>query len=104
MRYSDRSVSAHFEVTKIRLNDDFLSEEGKVRDCITRVLPNSGPYFSSAAIDDCALSARQVVEDAALDERVYARVAEQDQRGTIIVAARNLLREMRIKPRQRGAA
>ena len=42
-----RSVSAHFEVTKIRLNDDFLSEEGKVRDCITRVLPNSGPYFSS---------------------------------------------------------
>src|SRR6516165_5816032 len=36
------------------------------------------------AIDDCALSARHVVEDAALD----ARVAEQDQRCTIIIAAR----------------
>lgn len=59
---------------------------------------------SARSNDDCALSARHVVEDAALDERVYARVAEQDQRGTIIVAARNLLREMRIKPRQRGAA
>ena len=58
----------------------------------------------TSARSNCALSARQVVEDAALDERVYARVAEQDQRGTIIVAARNLLREMRIKPRQRGAA
>src|SRR5262249_14933125 len=40
------------------------------------------------AIDDCALSPRYVVEDAALDKRVYARVAEQDQRSTIIVAAR----------------
>src|SRR5258708_12836814 len=40
------------------------------------------------AIDDCALSARHVVEDAALDKRVYARVAEQDQRCTIIIAAR----------------
>src|SRR5262249_16949851 len=39
------------------------------------------------AIDDCALSARHVVEDAALDKRVYARVAEQDQRCTIILAA-----------------
>src|SRR6516164_6971954 len=40
------------------------------------------------AIDDCALSARHVVEDAALDKRVYAQVAEQDQRCTIIIAAR----------------
>src|SRR5262249_49802374 len=40
------------------------------------------------AIDDCAMSARHVVEDAALDKRVYARVAEQDQRCTIIIAAR----------------
>src|SRR5262249_25746284 len=40
------------------------------------------------AIDDCALSARHVVEDAALDKHVYARVAEQDQRCTIIIAAR----------------
>src|SRR5262245_17569077 len=39
------------------------------------------------AIDDCAMSARHVVEDAALDKRVYARVAEQDQRCTIIIAA-----------------
>src|SRR6516164_8628556 len=39
------------------------------------------------AIDDCALSARHVVEDAALDKHVYARVAEQDQRCTIIIAA-----------------
>ena len=38
------------------------------------------------AIDDCALSARHVVEDAALDKRVYAQVAEQDQRCTIIIA------------------
>ena len=30
------------------------------------------------AIDDCARNARHVVEDAALDKRVYARVAEQD--------------------------
>ena len=28
------------------------------------------------AIDDCALSARHVVEDTALDKHVYARVAE----------------------------
>ena len=40
------------------------------------------------AIDDCTRNARHVVEDAALDKRVYARVAEQDQRCTIIVAAR----------------
>ena len=62
------------------------------------------PLPQLVAIDDCARSARHIEEDAALDKRVYARVAEQDQRGTIIVAARNLLREMRIKPRQRGAA
>jgi hypothetical protein len=37
------------------------------------------------AIDDCAMSARHVVEDAALDKRVYPRVAEQDQRCTIII-------------------
>jgi hypothetical protein len=29
-----------------------------------------------------------IVEDAALDKRVYARVAEQDQRRTIIITAR----------------
>src|SRR6516225_9526823 len=40
------------------------------------------------AIHDRAMSARHVVEDAALDKRVYARVAEQDQRCTIIIAAR----------------
>ena len=39
------------------------------------------------AIDDCAWNARHVVEDAALDKRVYARVAEQDKRCTIIIAA-----------------
>ena len=31
------------------------------------------------AIDDGALSARHVVKDAALDKRVYARAAEQDE-------------------------
>ena len=40
------------------------------------------------AIDDRARNARHVVEDAALDKRVYARVAEQDQRCAIIIAAR----------------
>jgi hypothetical protein len=30
------------------------------------------------AIDDCARNARHVEEDAALDKRVYPRVAEQD--------------------------
>jgi len=40
------------------------------------------------AIDDCARIARHVVEDAALDKRVYAGVTEQDQRRTIIIAAR----------------
>jgi hypothetical protein len=40
------------------------------------------------AIDDCALIARHIVEDAALDKRVYARVTEQDQRRTIIITAR----------------
>src|SRR6516225_12454419 len=40
------------------------------------------------AIDDCARIARHIVEDGALNKRVYARVAEQDQRRTIIIAAR----------------
>ena len=40
------------------------------------------------AIDDRARNARHVVEDAALDKRVYARVAEQDQRCAIIIGAR----------------
>jgi hypothetical protein len=39
------------------------------------------------AIDDSARSARHVVGGAALDKRVYARVAKQDQRCTIIMAA-----------------
>ena len=56
-------------------------------------LPNSVTKSPPAlpqlvAIDDCALSARYVVEDAALDKHVYARVAEQDQRCTISIAAR----------------
>jgi hypothetical protein len=40
------------------------------------------------AIDDRARNARHVVDDAALNKRVYARVAEQDQRCAIIIAAR----------------
>ena len=36
-----RSVSAHFEVTKIRLNDDFLSEEGKVREGVAAALKDA---------------------------------------------------------------
>jgi hypothetical protein len=40
------------------------------------------------AIDDCALSARHVIENAALDKRVYPGVAEWDQRRTIVIAAR----------------
>ena len=40
------------------------------------------------AIDGCARSARHIVEGATLDKRVYARVTEQDQRRTIIKAAR----------------
>jgi hypothetical protein len=31
------------------------------------------------AIDDCALSSCHVVQDATLDKRIYAGVAEQDQ-------------------------
>jgi hypothetical protein len=41
----------------------------------------AGALFSLpqlVAIDDCARSARHIEEDAALDKRVYARVAEQD--------------------------
>jgi hypothetical protein len=62
--------------------------EARRDNLFTRVLPNGGALLQLVAIDDCALNARHVVEDAALDERVYARVAEQDQRGTIIIAAR----------------
>src|SRR5262249_32039523 len=51
-----------------------------------RTYPPALPQL--VAIDDCALSARHVVEDAALDKRVFARVAEQDQRRTIVIAAR----------------
>jgi hypothetical protein len=50
--------------------------------CVTSPLPQL------VAIDDRARSARHVVEDAAPDKRVYTRVAEQDQRCTIIIAAR----------------
>jgi hypothetical protein len=46
------------------------------------------PLPQHVAIDDCARIARHIVEDAALDKRVYARVAEQDQRRTIIITAR----------------
>jgi hypothetical protein len=53
------------------------------------------------AIDDCALSARHVVEDAALDKRVYARVAEQDQRPYVIGASPRQAKQYRqsIHPR-----
>src|SRR5262249_9569926 len=44
------------------------------------------PQF--VAIDDCARIARHIEEDAALDKRVYAGVTKQDQRRTIIIAAR----------------
>jgi hypothetical protein len=52
--------------------------------------PHGGefPLPQLVAIDDCARNARHIVEDAALDKRVYARVAEQDQRRTIIITAR----------------
>jgi hypothetical protein len=40
------------------------------------------------AIDDRARIARHVIENAALDERVHSRVAEEDERGAIVVAAR----------------
>jgi hypothetical protein len=46
------------------------------------------PLPQLVAIDDGARNARHIVEDAALDKRVYARVAEQDQRRTIIITAR----------------
>ena len=61
--------------------------EARRDNLFTRVLP-SGALLQLVAIDDRALSARHVVEDAALDKRVYARVAEQDQRCTIIIAVR----------------
>jgi hypothetical protein len=48
----------------------------------------SGPLPRLVAIDECARNARHIEEDAALDKRVYARVAEQDQRRTIIITAR----------------
>ena len=53
------------------------------------------------AIDDRALSARYVVKDATLDKRVYSRMAEQDQRGTIIIAAR-IARDLPPLPRAVG--
>jgi hypothetical protein len=46
------------------------------------------PLPQLVAIDDGARNARHIVEDAALDKRVCARVAEQDQRRTIIITAR----------------
>jgi hypothetical protein len=46
------------------------------------------PLPQLVTIDDCARSARHIVEGAALDKRVYARVTEQDQRRTIVKAAR----------------
>src|SRR5215469_5435176 len=65
------------------------------RNNLTRRLrrPKSRPCSARAllqlvAIDDCARIARHIVEDAALDKRVYAGVTEQDQRRTIIIAAR----------------
>src|SRR5215470_4588295 len=65
------------------------------RNDLTRRLrrPKSRPYSTRAllqlvAIDDCTRIARHIVEDAALDKRVYAGVTEQDQRRTIIIAAR----------------
>ena len=52
--------------------------------------PHGGEFAlpQLVAIDDYARSARHIVEGAALDKRVYARVTEQDQRRTIIKAAR----------------
>ena len=54
------------------------------------LLPPGGvfPLPQLVAIDDCARIARHIEEDATLDKRVYARVAEQDQRRTIIITAR----------------
>ena len=46
------------------------------------------PSLELVAIDDRARIARHVVKNAALDERVHARVAEQDERRAIVVAAR----------------
>jgi hypothetical protein len=40
------------------------------------------------AIDDRARIARHVVENAALDKRIHALVAEQNERGAVVVAAR----------------
>jgi hypothetical protein len=39
------------------------------------------------AIDDRARAARHVVENAALDKRIHARMAEQNERRPVVVAA-----------------
>jgi hypothetical protein len=56
--------------------------------CAAGVASRPPALAQLVAIDDCARIARHIVEDAALDKRVYARVTEQDQRRTIIIAAR----------------
>ena len=48
----------------------------------------SAPSLELVAIDDRARIARHIVENAALDKRIHARVAEQHERGAIVVAAR----------------
>jgi hypothetical protein len=52
-------------------------------------IPTAGSALSQfVAIDGSARSACHVVKDAALDKLFFARVAEEDQRCTIIIAAR----------------
>src|SRR5262249_61863521 len=55
---------------------------------ILKVASPGSPMATESAPRRRLRSLDDVVEDAALDKRVYARVAEQDQRCTIIIAAR----------------
>src|SRR5205814_1038928 len=66
-----------------RVAQSDLPCEGRSRDPGT---PAALPQL--VAIDYCAGITRHIVEDAALNKRVYARVAEQHQRRTIIIATR----------------
>jgi hypothetical protein len=48
---------------------------------------NAPPSPQLVAIDDRARIARHIVENATLDQRVHARMAKQDQRRAVVVAA-----------------
>src|SRR5262249_22794577 len=56
---------------------------------------HAAPALPQLVADDSARSARHIVEDAALDKRVYARVAEQDQQGGSGDAGRTTMSRIR---------